>query len=68
MANSSGQKEKTKIKQKRNQLKGSHANSMMVARLGIIEVWGRPNGPSILAADSKKRKEIVQYHPPRGRP
>jgi len=39
-----------------------------VARLGIIEVLGRPNGPYILAAHSKERKEIVQYHPPRGRP
>ena len=40
----------------------------MVARLSIIEVLGRPNRPSILAADSKERKEKVEYHPPRGRP
>ena len=40
----------------------------MVARLGIIEVLGRPDWPSISAAHSKKWKEIVQYYPPRGRP
>ena len=38
------------------------------ARLGMIEILGRLKMPSILAAHSKKRKEIVQYHPPRGRP
>jgi len=68
MAHSSGQKEKSKIKQKRNYLKGSHANSTRVVRLGIIEVLGILNGPTILAAHLKKRKEIVQYQPPRGRP
>jgi len=67
MAHSSGQKEKRKIKQSRNHLKSSCANSMRVARLGIIEVLGSPNGPAILATHSKKRKEIVQYYPPRGR-
>jgi len=67
MAHLSGQKEKSKIKQSSNHLKRSQANSMKVARLGIIEVLGRPNGPSLLAAHSTKRKEIVQYHPPRGR-
>jgi len=49
-------------------LKGSRGNSTRVARLSIIEVMGRPNGPTILAADPKKRKELVQYHPPTGRP
>jgi len=63
-AHSSEQKVKTKIKQSSNHLESSHTNSTRVARLGIIEVLGRPNGPAILAAYSKKRKEIVQYHPP----
>jgi len=61
-------KGKIKNQTKTQPLESSHANSMVVARHGIIEVLGRPNGPSILAAHSKKRKEIVQYHPPRGRP
>jgi len=38
------------------------------ARLGMIEVLGRLKMLSILAAQAKKRKEILQYHPPRGRP
>jgi len=61
-------KGKIKNQTKTQLLESSLANSTVVARLGIIEVLGRPNGPSILAAHSKKRKEIVQYHPPRGRP
>jgi len=68
MAHSSGQKEKSKIKQRRNHLKRSCANSTKVARLGIIEGLGRPNPPTILATHAKMREEIVQYHPPRGRP
>jgi len=59
---------KQEFKQSSNHLKRSRANSTKVARLGIIEVVGRPNGPSILAAHLKKRKEIVKYHPARGRP
>ena len=37
-------------------------------RLGMIGVLGRLQMPSILAAQWKKRKEIVQYHTPGGRP
>jgi len=61
-------KRKIKNLTKYQPLERFHANGMVVARLGIIKVLGRPDGPSILAAHSKKRKEIVQYYPPRGRP
>jgi len=43
-------KRKIKNQTKTQPLDSSHANSTVVARLGIIEVLGRPNGPSILAA------------------
>jgi len=59
---------KNKKQTQSNHIKKSRIFNAGVARLGIIEVLGRPNGPSILAVHSKERKEIVQYHPSRGRP
>jgi len=38
------------------------------ARLGIIEVLGRPEGANCVGKAHKKKKEIVRYHPPRGKP
>ena len=67
MARSSEQR-KNKKQTQINHFKKSRIFNAGVARLGIIEVTGRPNWPSILAAHSKERKEIVQYHLPRGRP
>jgi len=57
-------KRKKKNQTKTQPLESFHANSTVVGRLGIIEVLGSPNGPTILATHSKKRKEIVQYYPP----
>jgi len=67
MARSSEQK-KHKKETKRRPLEKICTLSAGGARLGMIEVLGRLKMPSILAAHSKKRKEIVQYHPPRGTP
>jgi len=66
MARSSEQR-KNKKQTQSNHFKISRIFKAGVTRLGMIEVLGRPNRPSILAADSKDRKEIVQYHSPRGR-
>jgi len=44
-----------------------HTLSTGGARLGMIEVLGRPEGASCVSKILKK-KEIVQYHPSRGKP
>jgi len=38
------------------------------ARLGMIEVVGRPEGANYVGKALEKKKEKVQYHPPRGKP
>jgi len=56
MAHTSGQKEKSKIKQSSNDLKCSHANRTKLARLGMIEVMDRghsPNGEEVVMDTSK---------------
>ena len=34
----------------------------------MIEVLGRPEGANCVGKTLEKRKEIVQYHPSRGKP
>jgi len=63
----SSEQRKNKKQARRRPLERFRTLSAGGARLGMIEVRGRLKMPSILAVHSKK-KEIVQYHPPRGRP
>ena len=71
MANSSRQKENAKIKQRSHHLRRFPHNQRECGQPRIKrDLGGRAatrTEPTVLA-DHKKKKVIVQYHPPRGKP
>ena len=68
MAHSSGQKERTKIKQSSNHLKDFPHSQREGGQARLKRDLGVPQWPAVFGKTLEKRKEIVQYHPPRGKP
>jgi len=71
MVHSSRQKENAKIKQRSDHLRKFPHNQREGGQAGLKrDLGGRaaPRTEPTMLANPKKKKEIVQYHPPRGKP
>jgi len=68
IAQLSGQKEKSKNQTKQQPLEKIPHNQHECGQAPLKTDLGGPAWPAVFGKTLEKRKEIVQYHPPRGKP